>query len=324
MNDKRIDLEGSYDFEKSLNFNSTEQSDNDSSLKVIENSSVTDNLYVIVLDYCMECYYAFCELDCELKRGDLVVAETRYGLDVVRVAGAVKNRAIPVNSKDVTCIKNLANTSELKKFAENNDRVQEANKIFREKVALNGLDMRLVTSHFLVPDPKVIFFFTADTRVDFRRLVKDLVSVFKLRVELRQIASRDESKISGGIGQCGRSFCCCCFSEKPPNVSTKMARDQKFSLISQKATGPCARLMCCLAFEHEWYVNEKRRFPPKGFRFSVAGKSFVVSDINMVIGSIMVIDQQDRVFEASPENFSYKNNIWKADHEYFMNLESKT
>lgn len=329
MNNKQITCNGLSHDKKALGSDAKEQNGylkcfdsdefNATPPQLTDEEFATITLYLVALDYCKELYYAFCTAPYELKRGDYVVALTRYGIDVIRVAGVIKNRPQHLKQKDMIYIQRPANENEMQLFRENQTKVFDANKIFREKVQNNGLDMRLVTSHFLVPEPKVLFFFTADSRVDFRRLVKDLVAVFRRRVELRQIATRDESKIAGGLGQCGRPFCCCA-SYKMPNVSTKMARDQRFSLVSQKASGPCAKLMCCLSFEHEWYVSEHAKFPPRGFRFSVGESTFVVDDVNMVIDSIIVVDQQARSFKASAKNFHYVNNSWQADPAYFSNL----
>lgn len=283
--------------------------------------SDSEAVYIVVLDYCKESYYAISETTAELKRGDLVLTKTRYGLDIVRLAGIVNSRPIPAKRKDLLYIKRLANEDEIKSLKENEAKAFKTNKIFKELVIKNKLDMRLVCSHFLLPEAKVMFFFTADYRIDFRHLVKDLVAYFKMRVELRQISARDESKICGGLGQCGRSFCCSCFCEKPPNVSSKMARDQSFSLISQKASGPCGRLMCCLSFEHAWYASEKHNFPPRGFRFSLAGENFIVSDINMLSDNVTINDSQSRSFVVPCKCFSYDNNTWLADPHYFENLE---
>lgn len=286
-----------------------------------DDTITSEKVYLIVLDYCKESYYAASDDNASFKRGDLVIAKTRYGVDVVRIAGLVEKRPLPISAKELVCIKRLANENELATFAENKKKVLECNAIFKEKVVDNKLDMRLVTSHLLTPEPKIIFFFTADTRVDFRRLVKDLVGVFHLRVELRQITSRDESRIKGGIGQCGRAFCCSSFTDKVPNVSIKMARDQKFSLFSQKATGSCGKLVCCLSFEHNWYLCENKRFPPKGFRFTVSDRKFVVTDVNMVMGCVTVTDSQERTFKTPVESFRHENNTWLPDLNYFENLE---
>ncbi|MEL3909024.1 MAG: regulatory iron-sulfur-containing complex subunit RicT [Treponemataceae bacterium] len=278
-------------------------------------------IYSIVMDYCREFCYGICDNEeADFKRGDFVIAKTRYGMDVVKVAGKLENGRKNLKTQNLICIKRAATENEKKRFYANAKRTKEANKIFKEKVLNNALKMQPVTSHFLSAEPKVVFFFTADKRVDFRKLVKDLVAVFKLRVELRQIAVRDESRIVGGLGLCGRAFCCRCMGDKIPSVSIKMAKYQGLSILTQKVSGPCGRLLCCLAFEHEWYAKERSKFPPVGFCFSVNGRSFTVTDINMVMGYVMVSDNQSGSIKASVKNFYFENGNWKVNRDFFSNF----
>ncbi|WP_461248179.1 regulatory iron-sulfur-containing complex subunit RicT, partial [Treponema sp. R6D11] len=135
-----------------------------------------------------------------------------------------------------------------------------------KKIENHKLEMKLVLVHYLLEEPKILFFFTADNRVDFRELVKDLVSVFKMRIELRQIGVRDEARVLGGLGVCGRGYCCHCVSDKLKPVSIKMAKDQKLSLNSVKISGPCGRLMCCLFYEYSFYSEQQRALPQEGVR----------------------------------------------------------
>jgi tpl protein len=283
----------------------------------MELGELPEKVYSIVLDYCRECHYAASadEAVC-FKRGDFVVAKTRYGADVVRIAGDFVRCPEHIKHKDLICIKRLATDAEVARFYENKERVCAANKIFKQKVLDNDLKMHLIASHFLSAEPKVLFFFTAESRIDFRKLVKDLVAVFKLRVELRQIAVRDESRIIGGLGQCGRAFCCCCMGDKMPTVSTKKARDQGVSLLTQKSSGPCGRLLCCLSFEHEWYAKERPKFPPIGFRFCIDDKDFVVTDINMVMGYVIASDAQSRSIKFPVHHFYNENGTWKIDEAF--------
>lgn len=286
-----------------------------------ETRDVPCKIYSIMMDYCREFYYGTCEdVSVEFKRGDFVVAKTRYGLDVVKISGKFEYETKNLKSANFVCIKRAATENEKERFYANAKRTDEANKVFKEKVSDNALKMQLVTSHFLSAEPKVVFFFTADNRIDFRKLVKDLVAVFKMRVELRQIAVRDESRIVGGLGLCGRAFCCRCMGDKIPSVSIKMAKYQGLSVLTQKASGPCGRLLCCLAFEHEWYAKERPKFPPIGFCFSVKERSFTVTDINMVMGYVMVSDNQSVSIKASVENFYLENGNWRVDINYFSSL----
>ena len=136
--------------------------------------------------------------------------------------------------------------------------------ICKEKIAKHGLDMSLVAAEYTFDNSKLTFYFTCETRVDFRELVKDLASTFRTRIELRQIGIRDEAKMMGGLGICGRKFCCSGFLTDFVQVSIKMAKEQNFSLNSAKASGACGRLMCCLRYEHETYEEAIKRTPPVG------------------------------------------------------------
>lgn len=279
------------------------------------------HVYLVILDYCHESYFGVCEDEAlQFKRGDLVLAKTKYGADVIRIAGEITERPLNLDEKDTTCIKRLANDSEIKKCEDNARRRAQALKIFNEKITRNNLKMKAVTAHFLAAEPKVIFFFTADTRIDFRKLVKDLVAEFKIRVELRQIAVRDESRIAGGLGQCGRPFCCSYITDRLPSVSTKMAREQGFSLSTQKSSGQCGRLLCCLAFEHNLYLKDAQKIPPVGFRFQAGDENYIITDVDRAAQQVTVADSQQRTDTVSTSRFSFIGGTWQADEAFFETL----
>ena len=165
---------------------------------------------------------------------------------------------------DALWISHIATPDEIRRYSENKEDEKEAIKICREKIAKHNLDMKLVTAHFLLSEPKVLFFFTAEDRVDFRNLVKDLVSVFRMRIELRQIGVRDESRVLGGLAVCGRDFCCHCVSDKLKPVTIKMAKEQNLSLNPSKISGVCGRLMCCLKNEEDTYEYLNSKLPNVG------------------------------------------------------------
>ena len=217
-------------------------------------------LYCLKLFYSCESLYAKNDKKLDLNPGDYVIVPTRYGRDLARVLGQSK-KPMGVKPSDVIQIDRKASKDDIAKADENKKREAEAFKVFKEKVEYHRLDMKLIAVHFLVDEPKALFFFSSDNRVDFRELVKDLVSVFKMRIELRQIGVRDEARITGGLGVCGRPFCCHGVSDKLRPVSIRMAKDQNLSLNSMKISGQCGRLLCCLSYEFDWYNEARKKLP---------------------------------------------------------------
>lgn len=218
-----------------------------------------DPLYLTKLAYSSEGIYATTpEGFVDLNPGDMVIVPTRYGKDLANVMGSAKH-PIGIKQSDIVTVDRKATPSDIDHFKELVGREKEAFDIFKQKVADHHLDMKLVSVHFLLEEQKALFFFSSDNRVDFRELVKDLVSVFKMRIELRQIGVRDESRITGGLGVCGRPYCCHCVSDKLQPVSIRMAKEQNLSLNSMKISGQCGRLLCCLSYEFEWYSEARKK-----------------------------------------------------------------
>ena len=269
-------------------------------------------LYRLKLDYSSEAVYATAPKKLVLKPGDYVLLPTRYGSDLARNLG-VSERPVGVRPADLVEVIRLATPKDLEHARELEDQCKEAGAVFREKVRKHELAMKLIAVHFLVGEPKVLFFFSSDNRVDFRELVKDLVGVFKMRIELRQIGVRDESRITGGLGICGRPFCCHCISEKLPSVSIRMAKDQNLSLNSAKISGQCGRLLCCLSYESKIYEEAKRSMPPEGTRFFWDETSFRVSSVNAITGMVQITGQDGRVLEVNASSFTRQAGKWKID-----------
>ena len=169
-----------------------------------------------------------------------------------------------------------------------------------------------MSAHYLLEEPKILFFFTAENRVDFRELVKDLVSVFKMRIELRQIGVRDESRVIGGLGICGRYLCCHTVSDKLNPVSIKMAKEQNMSLNSLKISGPCGRLLCCLGYEYDFYKCEKAKLPELGTKFKINNEQFVITEVNILTNQIRLLSDSSRLLIFAFEDFSFdtKSNNW--------------
>ncbi|MBN1686284.1 MAG: hypothetical protein JW852_06490 [Spirochaetales bacterium] len=229
-----------------------------------------------------------------LEPDSQVIVNSRYGKDLGRVLGA------PCCSRNfeadgVSDIVRVATEKDLQTFDKNRKRENEALAICREKVKQHNLDMKLVSAHFLAEESKVLFFFTADERVDFRNLVKDLVTVFKMRIELRQIGVRDESRVIGGLAVCGRPFCCHQITDKLRPVSIKMAKEQNLSLNSLKISGPCGRLLCCLSYEYDFYREEKAKLPSEGSRVKIEDTLFRVQEVNLLSKNIRFTAQDGRI-----------------------------
>lgn len=197
----------------------------------------------------------------QIKTGDFVIVETARGLEYGEtVYSDMKVSAVQIVSPLKSVIrKATAEDHEHKK--ENTAKEAEAFKICEEMIAQHGLEMKLIEAEYTFDNSKMLFYFTSEQRVDFRDLVKDLASVFRTRIELRQIGIRDEAKLIGGLGVCGRPVCCHTFLDDFGQVSIKMAKEQNLSLNTAKISGTCGRLMCCLRFEHETYEEEIRKTP---------------------------------------------------------------
>ncbi len=202
--------------------------------------------------------YNFNAGDLILHRNDQVIVNTENGLALGVIATEVKRReaeTLPPNLKPVV---RMVTAEDLRIKEENRQLEEDARKYCQEKIKDRKLPMKLITVDYLFDRTKVIFYFTAETRVDFRDLVKDLVQKFKTRIELKQIGARQESSIIKGVAVCGRTICCAGILQNLERVTVKMAKEQSMSLNPEKISGLCGRLMCCLAFEHESYAGSKK------------------------------------------------------------------
>ncbi len=221
----------------------------------------------------------------ELSCTDHVVVPTRYGRDLAKVIGPVTEQNRDYYG-DVVALHRVASPEDLERYRANEERAQEALAICRDMVDRHGLPMALVSAHYVLDEPRLVFFFSAESRVDFRELVRDLVQEFRLRIELRQIGVRDESRMVGGLGVCGRVLCCNGISDRLKAVSIKMAKVQGLSLNSMKISGPCGRLLCCLEYEYDFYREAKRGLPNVGARVRHDEISFRITEVNVLTGHI--------------------------------------
>lgn len=232
--------------------------------------------------------YYFSPNGITFSAGDHAIVETIRGMEYGDVA--ILNRMVP-EKEIISPLKPVirkATEADAAKDAQNRVLETAARPVWDENVKKNNLVMQLVDIEYTFDNAKLIFYFTADGRVDFRDLVKDLASVFRTRIELRQIGVRDEAKLIGGIGVCGRPFCCNTFLSDFSQVSIKMAKEQNLSLSSAKISGTCGRLMCCLKFEHEVYEQEYATFPKVDSIVTTAAGKGVIIESNFLTGKIKV------------------------------------
>jgi len=262
-----------------------------------------DPLYKLRLDYSCEGIYATVPAGMELTEKQRVIVPTRYGNDIATVLGKSKS-PVGIKPSDLVTIIRIADDRDLHHAEELVEKEKQAFGVFKEKVAYHRLDMKLVSTHFLVGEQKALFFFSSDNRVDFRELVKDLVSVFKMRIELRQIGVRDESRITGGLGVCGRPYCCHAVSDKLRPVSIRMAKDQNLSLNSMKISGQCGRLLCCLSYEYDWYAEARKNLPSEGIRLFYDGTNFRVSEVNLISSMVKMLGEDGRLIEVNANRFT--------------------
>jgi cell fate regulator YaaT (PSP1 superfamily) len=217
-----------------------------------------------------------------INNGDFVIVETIRGIEYGQVVVGpkmVKEEDIVQPLKKVL---RLATEEDIKLNHENKEKEKQAFDICFKKIEEHQLEMKLIDIEYTFDNNKVIFYFTADGRIDFRELVKDLAAIFRTRIELRQIGVRDEAKMIGGLGPCGRQMCCSSFLGEFYPVSIKMAKEQKLSLNPAKISGICSRLMCCLNYEHQVYEENIQKLPDLGDKVQVLGtnKTGIVLDIN--------------------------------------------
>ena len=223
-----------------------------------------------------------------LQKGGAVVVETSRGTEcgeVVIPNREIADDAVPASLKPVL---RPASEEDLRRAKENAEKEKRAMRVCQEKIQAHKLDMKLVDVEYAFDGSKILFYFTSDGRVDFRSLVKDLASVFHTRIELRQIGVRDEAKMLGGLGICGRPFCCSQFLSDFQPVSIKMAKEQGLSLNPTKISGCCGRLMCCLKYEQEAYESLLRETPKQGALVSTKEGKGVVVETNLLTGKVKV------------------------------------
>lgn len=248
--------------------------------------------------------YFFDPAGLKLNLQDMVIADTANGEEFAKIAMA--NKLMPDEKiiEPLRKVIRLANKKDIKQNEENKAKEREAFNIAIEKIKKHKLPMKLIDVEYKFDRTKILFYFTADGRIDFRELVKDLAAIFKTRIELRQIGVRDEVRRMGGNGICGRELCCCSFLNNFDAVSIKMAKEQNMSLNPSKISGLCGRLMCCLKYEQEAYEDKLQRLPKVG---SIVG----TLDGEGVIDNVEILKENVRVKFEDDDGYHYKK--YKAE-----------
>ena len=250
-----------------------------------------------------------------IEKGDNVIVETARGVEFGTVVGEPKEVEEDKVIQPLKPVVRVATEKDKKQEEENKVKEKKAFEICLEKIKKHELDMKLIDAEYTFDNNKVLFYFTADGRIDFRELVKDLASVFKTRIELRQIGVRDETKIRGGIGVCGRPLCCHTHLPEFIPVSIKMAKEQNLSLNPTKISGVCGRLMCCLKHEEETYEELNKKLPNVGDVVNTTdGKRGEVQSVNVLrqlVKILVEVDDEKEILEYHVDNLRFKKKFNK-------------
>ena len=247
--------------------------------------------------------YFFSPGNLTFSLGDRVVVETARGIELGRITAASHKVEASRITPPLKTVMRKATPEDIERSDRNRELELSAAEIARKKIEARKLDMNLIDVEYTFDNSKLIFYFTSENRVDFRELVKDLASVFRTRIELRQIGIRDEARMVGGLGSCGRPFCCTSFLSDFAQVSIKMAKEQNFSLNSAKISGACGRLMCCLRYEHESYEAAQKLVPPNNAYVETPSGNGYVTEVRPLAETVKVrLDdkpEEPKLFQAS-------------------------
>lgn len=245
-----------------------------------------------------------------IKKGDHVIVETARGIEYGSVVANVQEVTDDKVVQPLKAVIRIANAEDDAKAVRNKEKEKDAMRICQEKIRKHKLEMKLIDAEYTFDNNKVLFYFTADGRIDFRELVKDLAAVFKTRIELRQIGVRDETKLIGGVGICGRPLCCHTFLSEFAPVSIRMAKEQNLSLNPAKISGVCGRLMCCLKNEEETYEYLNSRLPGVGDKVTAddgfKGEVQSVNVLRQLVKVLVDVDDEKELREYEVERLKFK------------------
>ncbi|MBO4846197.1 MAG: stage 0 sporulation family protein [Lachnospiraceae bacterium] len=269
--------------------------------------------------------YFFDPLDLDIKKGSHVIVETARGTEYGTVVGDIREVEDDKVVAPLKPVLRVATEKDDEQEKKNKEKEKDAFKICLEKIKKHELEMKLIDAEYTFDNNKVLFYFTADGRVDFRELVKDLASVFKTRIELRQIGVRDETKIRGGIGICGRPLCCHTHQSDFIPVSIKMAKEQNLSLNPTKISGVCGRLMCCLKHEEDTYEEINKRLPNPGDYVTtpdgLKGEVHSVNVLRELVKVIVEINDEKEIQEFKAGDLKFKKRFKKDKEKLQLSKE---
>ena len=262
--------------------------------------------------------YYFAPGKLHIKKGDKVIVETARGVEFGSVVAGPKEVPDEEIMQPLKSVIRIATEEDKRNEEKNREKEKEAYHICLEKIRAHNLDMKLINAEYTFDNNKVLFYFTADGRIDFRELVKDLAAVFRTRIELRQIGVRDETKLKGGIGVCGRALCCHTYLSEFAPVSIKMAKEQNLSLNPTKISGVCGRLMCCLTNEEETYEELNSRLPAVGdfvtTRDGYKGEVLSLSVLRQLVKVVVTMDDDEKeIREYRADELKFKPKKKRSD-----------
>lgn len=262
--------------------------------------------------------YYFAPGKLHIKKGDKVIVETARGVEFGSVVAGAKEVPDEEIMQPLKSVIRIATEEDKRNEEKNREKEKEAYDICLEKIRAHNLDMKLINAEYTFDNNKVLFYFTADGRIDFRELVKDLAAVFRTRIELRQIGVRDETKLKGGIGVCGRALCCHTYLSEFAPVSIKMAKEQNLSLNPTKISGVCGRLMCCLTNEEETYEELNSRLPAVGdfvtTRDGYKGEVLSLSVLRQLVKVVVTMDDDEKeIREYRADELKFKPKKKRSD-----------
>jgi cell fate regulator YaaT (PSP1 superfamily) len=259
--------------------------------------------------------YYFDPLQFDIKKDDHVIVETARGIEYGTAVSGIREIEEEKINQPLKPVIRIATERDDKQQADNKGKEKEAFQICLEKIKKHNLEMKLIDTEYTFDNNKILFYFTADGRIDFRELVKDLASVFKTRIELRQIGVRDETKVLGGMGICGRALCCHTFLSEFAPVSIKMAKEQNLSLNPTKISGVCGRLMCCLKNEEETYEDLNKRLPNVGDYVTTddgyKGEVHSVNVLRQLVKIVVDTDDEKEIMEYPVDRLRFKRRYRK-------------
>lgn len=261
--------------------------------------------------------YFFDPLNYNIKKNDAVIVETARGIEYGMVVSEIQLLEEDKVIQPLKPVLRIATEKDKEQENSNRDKEKEAFQVCLQKIRKHELEMKLIDAEYTFDNNKVLFYFTADGRIDFRELVKDLAAVFKTRIELRQIGVRDETKIRGGIGICGRPLCCHTHQSEFVPVSIKMAKDQNLSLNPTKISGVCGRLMCCLQYEEETYEYLNKKLPNVGDMATtvdgIAGQVHSVNVLRQLVKLLIQVEDQKEIREYSVDELKFQKKSYKKN-----------